>query len=110
MLTPKIGVGSIFRNPNPALTSLAMEIEEDEDAYLTAIDYSYDYLLEGLTDNEQSPSPSQLFSLDDVDNLLKCKKEHDLFALHLNAVSLVSNFLPLSLRHHSLQNKLCTLD
>ena len=52
-----------------------MEIEEDEDAYLTAIDYSYDYLLEGLTDNEQSPSPSQLFSLVYVNHLLKCKPE-----------------------------------
>ena len=71
-----------------------MYIEEDKYAYLTNTHYNHDYLLEGL---ESSPlveknNSFQHYGLEELNDFLRNKQENDLFALHLNAVSLVSNF------------------
>ena len=74
-----------------------MEIEENEDAYITYTDYCQDYLLEGLDncdERENLIDPAyQHFDLEQLNhNFLSLKEVNDLFALHLNAVSLVANF------------------
>ena len=80
-----------------------MEVEENEDAYLTFVDYSSPYPIDiennvvesknptHLLDNENS-GKSDYYSIGDLNNLLSKKGEGDLFALHMNAVSLVSHF------------------
>ena len=73
-----------------------MYIEEDEDSYLTATNYSENFPLLGIngySDSNIPRSPSfQHFSLNQLNSMLKDKKPNDFFALHINAVSLVANF------------------
>ena len=80
-----------------------MDLEEDEDAYLTYTDYLQDYPLSGLDNgdaylaknNQSRPELSSSYqhhTLDELNQLLADKGESDFFALHINAVSLVANY------------------
>ena len=83
-----------------------MDVGEDEDEFLTNIDYSSHYALEhdqecvnddhdvakGLKNVERDGTISNYFSLNKLNDVLRTKSEGDLFVLHINAVSLVVYF------------------
>ena len=86
-----------------------MNIEEDEYACLTYIDYSTPYPLdtdnvlciEGHESQDFSPITETIHgssignsyhSISNLNSILKCKGEGDLFVMHLNAVSLVAHY------------------
>ena len=80
-----------------------MEVEENEDAYLTFVDYSSPYPIDIDNNIDESQNSTHLLddenlgksdyhSIGDLNSLLSKKGEGDLFALHMNAVSLVSHF------------------
>ena len=83
-----------------------MFVAEDEDACLTNIDYCSHYPIEVekenmatldsahncLVRNENPNALSNYHSIENLNDLLKHKGEGDIFALHLNAVSLLAHF------------------
>ena len=80
-----------------------MNIEEDEDTYLTSTNYNEEYPLQGLDETAVSSVVNNnsenihLFSdayqsLSDLQNILKTKEKGDLFVMHFNASSVPKHF------------------